>query len=162
MNLNIQPAKYSEKHLLRKMLELCVYDLSEFDDRDLNKFGEYGYRYLDCYWIESKRYPFIIRVNNNLAGFVLINQSVHNLEAEWAIAEFFVLKKYRQQKIGKQTAFFMFDRFPGVWEIGILLNNLVAKAFWQKIIQQYDSQNTRKQIENIEQCKVFWTFSSKE
>lgn len=159
MNLNIQPAKYSEKHLLRKMLELCIYDLSEFDDRDLSEFGEYGYRYLDCYWIEPKRHPFIIRVNNKLAGFVLVNQSVHIPEAEWAIAEFFVLKKYRRKGIGRQAAFSMFERFTGVWEIAILLNNSIAKEFWQKIIQQHDSHNNRR-IENIEPYKVFWTFTS--
>jgi predicted acetyltransferase len=73
MNLEIQLAKYEEKHLLQNMLELLVYDLSEFEDRDLNEFGKYGYRYLDLYWIEPERFPFILRVNEKLAGFALVN-----------------------------------------------------------------------------------------
>ena len=48
MKIDIQPARYEEKHLLKKMLELYAYDCSEFEDADLNEFGEYGYRYLAC------------------------------------------------------------------------------------------------------------------
>ena len=161
MNIDIQLAKYSEKHLLRNMLELYAYDFSEFEDRDLNEFGKYEYRYLDLYWIESERYPFIVRVNDKLAGFVLINQFAYTKEAKWTIAEFFILKKYRNQGIGKKSAFYMFDRFPGRWEVRTLNENLVAKTFWRTTIQQYAQESMKELPEGINDWKnPIWTFTS--
>ena len=162
MNLNIQLARYSEKHLLKNMLELCAYDCSQFEDKDLNEFGEYGYRYLDLYWIESKRYPFIVRVNERLAGFVLINKFAYTKDAEWTIAEFFVLKKYRNQGIGKKSAFYVFNKFPGKWEVRTLNENSVAKIFWRKIIQQYAKESMKEFKAGCGDWKSpIWTFISK-
>lgn len=161
MNINIQVAKYSEKHLLRNMLELYAYDLSIFENKDLNEFGEYGYRYLDLYWIESKRHPFIIKVNGKLAGFILINKFAYTEDAEWTVAEFFVLKKYRDRGIGKKSAFYVFDRFPGKWEVRTLNKNLVAKKFWRKTIQQYAPQSMKEFEQGFSDWKhPLWTFIS--
>ena len=160
MNIDIQLAKYSEKHLLKNMLELYVYDCSVFENRDLNEFGEYGYRYLDLYWIEAKRHPFIIRVDRKLAGFILINQFTYT-EAKWTVAEFLVLKKYRDRKIGKKSAFNVFDRFSGKWEVRTLNGNLVAKQFWRKTIQQYAPQSMKEFEQGFGDWKhPLWTFTS--
>lgn len=161
MNVNIQLARYSEKHFLKKMLELYAYDCTQFEDKDLNEFGEYGYRYLDFYWVESERYPFIVRVNDKLAGFVLINKFGYTENVEWTIAEFFVLKKYRNQGIGKKLAFHVFDKFPGKWEVRTLNKNLTAKAFWRKIIRQYAKKSMQEFQEGIGDWQSpIWTFIS--
>ena len=160
MNIDIQVAKYSEKHLLRNMLELYIYDGSIFEDRDLNEFGEYGYRYLDLYWIESKRHPFIIRVDRRLAGFILVNQFAYT-EAKRTIAEFFILKKYRDRGIGKKSAFYVFERFSGKWEIRTLNENSVAKKFWRTTIQQYAPQSMKEFEQGFGDWKhPLWTFIS--
>jgi hypothetical protein len=62
MNIDIQRAKAEEKPVLRKMLELYAYDFSEIDKDDLNDHGEFGYGYLDYYWLES------VAQQNNTAG----------------------------------------------------------------------------------------------
>ena len=160
-NIDIQLAKYSEKHLLKNMLELYFYDLSIFENNDLNEFGEYGYRYLDLYWIEPQRHSFIIRVNDKLAGFILVNQFVYTEDAEWAIAEFFVLKKYRNRGIGKKSAFYVFARFPGKWEIRTFDKNLVAKKFWRKTIEQYAAESMKEFKKGFGNWKnPIWTFAT--
>ena len=40
--------------MLRRLIELYRYDFSEFDQADLGPHGDYGYRYLDHYWSESR------------------------------------------------------------------------------------------------------------
>ena len=93
MEIEIKLAEYDEKPLLKKMLELHLYDMSVFDDYDLSKFGEYGYRYLDLYWTETERFSFILGVNQKLAGFALINKFAHVGRVDRAVAEFFCTKK---------------------------------------------------------------------
>ena len=163
MKIDIQPARYAEKYLLQRMLELYAYDCSKFENADLNEFGEYGYRYLDLYWIESKRLPFILRVDTKLAGFALINGFAYTENVDRTIAEFFVLKKYRNQGIGKKLAFHLFDKFPGKWEIRTLKENSVAKTFWGTIIKQYAADSIKEFPEGIGDWKnPIWTFISQE
>ena len=162
MKIDIQIARYEEKHLLKKMLELYAYDFSIFEDRDLNEFGEYGYRYLDLYWIEPERFPFILRVNNKLAGFALVNRFGYTDNIDRTVAEFFVLRKYRNRGIGKRLAFYLFDRFSGKWEIRTQRENLAAQTFWRKVIKQYAADSMQEFPAGIDNCtSSIWTFVSK-
>lgn len=55
------PVAYDNKDVLRRLLELYLYDFSEFDGRDLGPHVTYGYPYRDHYWTEPDRFPFFIR-----------------------------------------------------------------------------------------------------
>lgn len=71
--INIVEVSLDEKFILSQLIELYEYDFSEFNDRDVNPFGRYGYKYLDHYWTDEGRHPYFIIVNEQYAGFVLIN-----------------------------------------------------------------------------------------
>ncbi|MDY6899934.1 MAG: GNAT family N-acetyltransferase [Cyanobacteriota bacterium] len=161
MEVDIKLAEYDEKYLLKKMLELYMYDLSSLENSDLNDFGEYGYRYLDLYWIESNRFPFILRVNQKLAGFALINKFAYTKGIDYAVAEFFILKKYRNEGLGRKLAFKIFQQFFGRWEIRTLTKNIKAKRFWREIIEQYASENMKEFSNKVKDKEVtIWTFTS--
>ena len=97
-NLRIIEAKESQKEILQRLLELYQYDLSIVTDDDVDQFGLYGYSYLDYYWVEEKRYPYLFLFRESLAGFALVNKANWLPENDGAhpMAEFFVLKKYRR------------------------------------------------------------------
>ncbi|BDI30040.1 hypothetical protein CCAX7_20910 [Capsulimonas corticalis] len=138
MNIQVVPAAYTMKPVLRRLLELYEYDASEFDHRDLDAQGLYGYRYLDHYWTEEGRYAFFIRVSDALAGFAL----VRTLDsppgpAVYSMAEFFVLRKYRRAGVGRAAARQLFDRFHGRWSVSQEANNLPAQQFWKRVIGEY-------------------------
>ncbi|MEM7591897.1 MAG: GNAT family N-acetyltransferase [Cyanobacteria bacterium P01_A01_bin.83] len=137
MNIEITSASVTDKSVIRQMMELYQYDFSEFTKADLNEHGHFGYPYLDNYWVELKRNPFLVRVNDKLAGFVLVHQNTYFQDNQYHLAEFFILRKYRQQGIGHQVAFSIFDLLRGGWEIYQAHTNLVAKKFWQNVIQEY-------------------------
>ena len=82
-------------------MELYQYDFSELLNTDLDEHWYFGYSYLDYYWVESNRYPFVVRVDDKLAGFALVNKSTCLLDSQYALAEFFILRKYRKQGIGR-------------------------------------------------------------
>jgi predicted acetyltransferase len=138
MDIEIQRASPSEKTILRNLMELCQHDYSEYNGDDVDEHGLFGYKYLDHYWTESERCPFLVRVSGKLAGFVLV-RAVDSREDSvlHAITEFFVLRKYRRQGIGRQVAWQIFDMFPGQWSIYQEGDNGPAQSFWRQVIADY-------------------------
>ncbi len=139
MNIEITPATVVERPILRNLMELYQYDFSEFDGADLGPMGLYDYPYLDYYWVEPERTPFLVRVDSNLAGFVLVTRYNYltGLKDTWVIAEFFILRKYRHQGVGEYVARFIFIQFPGAWQVGQILENSSATTFWRKVISRF-------------------------
>ena len=134
MEIDIKKASIEEKPLLRNLLELCHHDYSEFNGEDVGEQGLYGYKWLDHYWTEPERHPFIVRVSGKLAGFALVRAIDEEI---CSIAEFFVLRKYRHQGIGQKVAHRIFDMFPGKWRVAQEEGNIPAQAFWRKVISRY-------------------------
>jgi predicted acetyltransferase len=143
MIVQIKEASIEQKPVLERLMQLYHYDFSEIEGGDLNGDGLFEYKYLDSYWTESGRFPFLIYVNDKIAGFVLVNSHTYLQKKGKAksIAEFFVMRKYRRQGIGKMVAFNIFDRFPGKWEVQQTKRNAVAQRFWRSIIGEYTGGN---------------------
>lgn len=136
--VRLEPVGETDREVLRQLLELYLYDFSEFTGEDVNQHGRYGYEYLDHYWTESTRYPFLLRVNDQIAGFILVrDQILEDGLVVHSMAEFFVMRKYRRKNIGRQAAFQAFDRFPGRWRVTEIEENLPAQNFWRQIIAEY-------------------------
>ena len=116
---------------------MYLYDFSEFEGTDLDDHGLFGYRYLDDYWVEEGRVPLIVRLSGRLVGFVLVNKHSYTREDRFCIAEFFIMRKYRRQGIGKEVAHRVFDMFGPLWEIQQIKENTAAQAFWRKVVSEY-------------------------
>jgi len=131
------------------MMELYLYDFSEFSDTDLNEHGYFDYSCLDHYWVEELRHPFLVKVERKLAGFAMVNQSTNLPGSQYCLAEFFIMQKYRQKGIGRQVAIYIFNLFPGHWEVYQTNSNLIAKKFWQNVLELYTKGNyTEKAMED--------------
>ncbi|MBT7775616.1 MAG: GNAT family N-acetyltransferase [Anaerolineae bacterium] len=141
INIEIKPASIEQKSVIANLIELYKHDLSEFELTDLNEHGRYGYKYLDHYWVEKNRHPFIICVDKKIAGFVLVNDITLTENGDLCIAEFFIMKKYRRKGIGKKVAFDIFSRFDLKWELSVSQDNTSGKAFWKQIIKEYTNQD---------------------
>lgn len=139
MNIQVTPASALEKPILRHLMELYQYDFSEFDGTDLSPLGLYDYPYIDHYWVDADRSPFLVRIDGKLAGFVLVARYNYLTgdKDNWVMAEFFILHKYRQRGIGEYAARAIFDRFPGAWQITQINTNQPAIAFWRKVVGRY-------------------------
>jgi predicted acetyltransferase len=146
MDIQILPVPVEQAGVLENLMYLYLYDFSEFTGDEVDEQGLFTDEHLHLYWIEPGRYPFLIQVDGMHAGFVLVRrlptegEGVSNSPAH-SIAEFFILRKYRRQKIGQQAAWSIFDRFPGRWLVGEISENLPAQAFWRKIIGEYTGGN---------------------
>ncbi len=159
--ITIQPAKIDEKPIIGQMLELYLYDFSEFSGQELDEQGRYGYAYLDYYWTETGRYPFLARVNSHLAGFSLVREVFEDGVSIYTVAEFFILRKYRSHNYGRKMAYDIFNRFKGKWCVETFANNEPAKVFWRKVISDYTDghfaeQTTVFKDDGIE--RIIWSF----
>ncbi|MEO1404346.1 MAG: GNAT family N-acetyltransferase [Cyanobacteria bacterium J06635_1] len=135
MALEIYKALRQDKLMLRHLLELHQHDLSPFSNADLNEQGEFGYPYLDHYWVEPGRYPYLAKLSGKLAGFALVNTHHYLPESDYSMAEFFVMRRYRRQGLGRAMAMHIFEQHPGIWEIRQLPGHIEALTFWKNTIR---------------------------
>lgn len=143
MQIDIQKADISLKPVFSNLLELYEHDFSDvtpFEEaKDVDESGRFGYKYLDSYWTDPMRHPFIVKVDGKIAGFVFVNLNHEEGDEPntHGISEFFILRKYRQKGVGEQVARQVFDMFPGKWRIGQTTGNIPAQQFWRKAIANY-------------------------
>ena len=136
----VRKAKAEDRLALQRMLELYQYDLSDIWDQELDSHGEYGYA-LDRFWREPGCHPFVLTVDGNYAGFALVDRAVKvECEGHW-MDQFFILKKYRRRSAGRVLAQQVFAALPGKWEVGQMIDNLAAQAFWRTMIAAYTQGN---------------------
>jgi predicted acetyltransferase len=73
-----------------------------------------------------------------LAGFALVTISELSGDGEgYDMAEFFVLRSYRHRGIGRELAQKVWLRFPGLWQIRVMANNVAAFKFWASSIAKF-------------------------
>jgi predicted acetyltransferase len=139
MKIEVQPATKDDEPVLANLIELYAHDFSEFSDLKIGVDGRFGYDPLPFYWIESNRFPFLVRANGDLAGFVLVQQGSHVSGAAevWDVAEFFVLRAYRRHGVGMRVAHDVWRMFTGPWEVRVADKNLVAQAFWKHAVSEF-------------------------
>ncbi len=146
MDVTIEPIRYEDKPVLRRMLQLYLYDFSEFEPLELNEHGEFDYRYLDHYWAPDdgeERHAFFIRSGGRRAGFALV-RVVNGVNV---FAEFFVMRAFRGAGVGTAAARAVFARLPGDWLVHQVPVNLPAQAFWRSVIAELTGGNYREEVD---------------
>lgn len=136
------------KDIILNLMQIYTYELSFFEDATtsfkLLDTGLYAVsRYIELYWKEEKRHPYILKCDGELAGFVLVRFNENDM---YEIAEFFVLNKYRKHGAGRFMANEMFRRYKGKWEIQTLLKNKRAQEFWRKIVKEVSNDNYKEHL----------------
>jgi predicted acetyltransferase len=136
MNIEINAVQKHEVETLRNLLEKYDYEFSQYDGRDINNAGLYEYDSLDSYWSEEKKHAYFIKVDNKLAGLVMVNdQRDIEIETDYSMAEFFVIYKYRKSGVGARAAAQIFNTHRGKWQINYHPKNIASKRFWNKVVK---------------------------
>ena len=126
-----------DKNIIFNLMQLYTYELSFYEDEtthfELQENGLYKIsKYINLYWLEEERHPYILKCDGKIAGFVLER---FNEDGMNEIAEFFVLNKYRKHGAGTFMANEMFKKYKGKWEIKTLLRKKQAQEFWRKVVK---------------------------
>lgn len=139
MEIKLRLVQLEDKEILANLIEKYDYEFSQYDNRDVNKLGLYGYRYLDYYWNEENRWAYFIEVDGNLAGFVMVTPFavMEGTETDFQMAEFFVMYKYRCLGVGRQAFFQALNKHRGKWQLVRHPKNIASIHFWENVIDEY-------------------------
>ena len=143
MKFDLIKVEEKDKNIIFNLMQLYTYELSSFEDETATftmlDSGLYvTNKYLERYWKEEKRRPYILKCDNELAGFVLQR---FNEENRNEIAEFFILNKYRKIGAGTFMANKMFQLYKGKWEVRVLIKNERVQNFWRNTIRNFTNNN---------------------
>jgi predicted acetyltransferase len=138
----VAEAPDAQRPVLDRLLQLYLHDFSEFAPLgsplgEVNAEGRFFYPGIESYWQKNEHIPLLIRADDHLAGFVLVNEwSALGLPLDHVVAEFFILRKYRRARVGSRAALLVFRRYPGRWEVPVAWYNPPAQAFWRSVAEQ--------------------------
>ena len=138
-DLDVARAERTERAAIENLMQLYVHDFSELwagaARGEVGRDGRFEPYPLDAYWLRADHVPLLVRVRNQIAGFVLVNAESHSGQpVDRNVAEFFVLRKYRRAGVGVAAAHAVFSRYPGVWEAAVVRRNTGALAFWRRAV----------------------------
>jgi len=167
--IQLIPAVLSDHPAIQNMARFYVYDMSEYMGSEPGwETPEDGlYECIDFkkYWEpDSTASPFLIKYKDELAGFAIVDQKGSDEQVDFNMAQFFILRKFKNKGIGKFVAQSCFEKFKGLWEVNVMLENHGAYKFWKKIIADYaqgDFTEERKRIKHLGHTeKNIFRFSS--
>lgn len=134
MKFDLVEVQEKDKNIIYNLMQLYTYELSFYED-EFTKFtmldsGLYVMsKYLEKFWQEKNRHPYLLKCDDKLAGFVLYRYNEENINE---ISEFFVINKYRRMGAGTFMANKMFQLYKGKWEVRTLLKNERAQFFLER------------------------------
>ncbi|GIN71902.1 hypothetical protein J14TS2_23770 [Bacillus sp. J14TS2] len=152
MEIDMHLTNKNESHIIKNLYPLYLYDLSGHYGNSPNKHGIYEntddfqtltdqYEVQSIWWEKPHiLFPYLISINGNPAGFILIATPPHcNKGIDFFINDFFLLQSYRGQGIAEYVANKVFEEFKGNWELftNPLEKNIIGQRFWRKTISNY-------------------------
>src|SRR2546425_10075928 len=134
MNVEVREARREDTPVLRRLMQLYLYDLGTIDGWDIGDDGLYGIEArIEGFWTDPNRRSFLVRVDGKLAGFALVRDGAHFAgDGTREISEFLILRRYRRRGAGERVARRVFDLFPGRGEVTELGSNVEAQAVWRR------------------------------
>jgi predicted acetyltransferase len=140
-SVTLQLITREREAVLVNLLELYLHDMSETFPIRISANGRFGYAWLPMYWAEpDRRHAYLMYARGELAGFVLVTRdapSGFDVEADWDVAEFFVLRAQRRRGVGEAAIRKLWDERPGRWLVRVSEGNLAGLAFWPKVVRAY-------------------------
>lgn len=169
MKVILCKATKEDRDTIQNLGRFYVYEMSRYcgflPTWETPSNGLFECRDLSSYCEKRDRHAFLVKVNDELAGFVLINKVGSTPDVDWNIGEFFIVSKFQGKGIGSKAAEQVFDQFPGIWETSQMPKNKAAIDFWNKVITRYSNGQFEKNLKIILEPKphpmVVLKFTSK-
>ncbi len=153
MNVTLSKATEHDREIIQNLGRFYVYDMSRYCGF-LRKWQTPANGLFECidlssYFEQQDSHAFLIKVDDELGGFVLINKVGTSPDVDWNVGEFFVVAKFQGKGIGRMAAQQVFGQFPGTWETTQMPDNKPAIDFWQKVVTEYTNGKFEKSHKTI-------------
>jgi predicted acetyltransferase len=132
--ISIIKATMDDYPCIQNMARFYVYDLSRecgsiSSDWAIPEDGLYESFDFKNYFIDPSRKAFLVKVYDEIAGFVLLNQETENSTTNWNMGEFFIIAKFQGGGIATRVAQEIWNMHPSKWEVSVIPNNKSALKF---------------------------------
>lgn len=156
--ISLIKANLADYPTIQNMARFYVYDMSRecgFISVDWACPSNGLYESFDFknYFEEANRCAYLIKVKNELAGFVLLNQEGHFSKTTWNMGEFFILAKFQGKGVGHHCAHQIWKMHEGLWEVSVIPENRSALRFWRNTISLFTQDNYKEEIKSIDYDK---------
>jgi predicted acetyltransferase len=157
MNVELVRAEGAQIEIVKNFFLTYFYDMAQYDDNiAINEYGVPAWlpdglpggttqaeSIAATWWIRDRCELYVIQVEGNPAGFVIILAEKELLppEVDFELMDFYVTPKYRRSGIGRIAARLAFDLHHGNWQVFQLERNIPARTFWQAVINDYTNGN---------------------
>lgn len=135
--IELHVAHRDDLDTLENLMQFYTYDFSEWLPLPLAEHGLFNIRPSPDYWRNRGTRAFLIRVKDELAGFVTVDDVTHLDGAEYNIGYLFVSRRFRGQGVARFVVSTLLSRFPGQWQIFHVDANPPARLFWAKVIPEF-------------------------
>jgi predicted acetyltransferase len=138
--VTLERATQADAATLANLLQLYIHDLSAvFPNVELGANGLFRYDRLTLYWSEpDARFAYFIRSRGKLAGFVLVTRGSPAADDPTVldVAEFFVVRRFRRQGVGREAARLLWSTLRGKWTVRVSEANQAALLFWAQTVSE--------------------------
>lgn len=139
MNIEFKAITESEKTIIENLFNYYLCELSLYSLEEVGPDGKYEMEDISQYYMDDRLYPYLITVDNKIAGFILVVSPPYVSEGiDYSVQELFVLPKYRRTGIAKEAAMHVFKQFKGHYKIGMFRTNTRAVSFWTHLLSSHD------------------------
>ncbi|MBA3956798.1 MAG: GNAT family N-acetyltransferase [Parachlamydiaceae bacterium] len=146
-------ASQEDKITIQNLGRFYVYEMSRFcgflPTWEVPSNGLFECIDLSSYCEKPDRHAFLVKVDEELGGFVLINKVGSTPDVDWNIGEFFIVSKFQGKGVGRYVAEQVFNQFPGVWETSQIPENAAAIKFWDRIVSRYSFGQFEKTLKTV-------------
>lgn len=139
--IKLIPAALTDYPAIQNMARFYVYDMSEYLGNEegwgIPENGLYECIDFKKYWVDENAFPFIVRYENELVGFAIVDKKGSEPEIDFNMAQFYIARKFKNKGIGQYIAHECFKKFSGEWEVMVIPGNEGAYRFWRSVIKEY-------------------------
>ncbi|QQV75197.1 hypothetical protein H6P87_00745 [Rickettsia tillamookensis] len=155
-NIHLIPAALADYPLIQNMGRFYVYDMSRYcgfesDEYDwaLPQDGLYEAADYKKYFKEADRKAYLVKVQQEIAGFVLLNKVGTHDKIDWNMAELFIIARFQNKGVGREVARQIWQMYQGLWEVTAIPENKPAIKFWRNTINAFTKGNYQEETKLI-------------
>ena len=156
-NVRLCRATKEDRDTIQNLGRFYVYEMSRYcgflPTWEVPSNGLFECIDLSSYCEKPDRHAFLVKVAEELAGFVLINKVGSTPDVDWNIGEFFIVSKFQGKGVGRHVAEQVFNQFPGVWETSQIPENIAAIEFWDTVVRKYSRGHFEKTLKIVPEPK---------
>ena len=132
--LQLRNALCADLGQLRGLLDRYLEELSQHRAHPVGATTSRDYRDLDAYFTNASRIPYLLELGPQTVGFAFVQTPESTQTGRFRLDEFFILASHRRRGLGCFAVDTLFRTHPGEWELQVMMANLGARAFWQRVV----------------------------